>query len=189
MKKRRIVILLTMVILIFFITISIGIVLRQKKANNIITFGNLKLRILQTTLDENNQEITIENNSKFNITNTSTSSRIIKIENLGKHDFFVRVSLELKCIDNNKYNDKLKDLISFNINTDDWIYNDGWYYYKKIVQKEETTSHLCTNIYFKTNEITNLFQNSAFTFNVKAEAIQAENNVSNVLDIYGWPSE
>jgi len=187
-QKINIQILLIIITCLFLITLTMAFITSRITTNNIITFGNLKMQLIETCLDENNKEREVKNNEILDITYTSEVSRIVKIKNLGNHDFFARISLDIIGIDSNNNNFYANDFVSYNINTNDWIYKDGWYYYKKIVKQDDTTSNLLTQINFDTNNITKKYPKSNFKFNIKAEAVQAKNNASNVLDVVGWPS-
>ena len=103
---KRKVVSLFFVIIVFLLAIVSTIAFRNynAKANNIITFGNIKMQLLQTTLDKNNQEININNDESFDITYNSKINRIIKVKNLGKQEFFLRISLEM--IGTNKDNER-----------------------------------------------------------------------------------
>ena len=59
---------------------------------------------------------------------TAIVSRIIKVKNLGNHEFFLRISLDMIGIDENNNEFDANNLIKYDVNTEDWIYNDGWYY-------------------------------------------------------------
>lgn len=187
-KRFFITILLLISICFLIVTTTITFLTREKVANNIITFGSLKMQLIQTTLDKNNQEENVNNNEIFDITDNSMVSRMIKVKNLGNHEFFLRISLNMVGIDKNSNEFDVNDLIRYDLNFEDWIYKDGWYYYKKVVKEFDTTSNLITNIFFDTNNIMSNYQNSNFKFNVIAQAVQAENNAQNVLEVVGWPS-
>jgi len=187
-KKVIMIILLITVICLFLITTTIAFITRSTTANNIITFGSIKMQIIQTTLDSNNEEKDVDNNEILNIIHNPTISRIVKVKNLGKHDFFVRISLDMIAFNPNNEEYKVNDCLSYNFNTEDWIYEDGWYYYKKIVKQGEITNNLITQINFDVNKITKEHTRGNFKFNIKAEAVQAKNNAQNVLEVVGWPS-
>ena len=190
LKKRIIIIfLLTIIIVLLSIASIVAFVSRSTIAKNVITFGNLKMQLIQTTLNENNQEVEVENNENLNITNKPNLSRIVKIKNLGKHEFYARVSLHLIGVDEKNQEFEANNYVSYDINTEDWIYKDGWYYYKKIVKQNEFTSNLITEIDFDVNSITSKFYNAKFKLDINAEVVQAENNAENVLDALGWPSD
>jgi len=181
-------IVLIIVISLLCITATMTFITKKITANNVITFGNLEMQLIQTTLDENNKEKEVKNNEILDITYSPIVSRIVKMQNIGKQDFFARVSLEIIGTDANNKKFNANNLVSYNINTNDWIYKDGWYYYKKIVKQNDVTSNLMTQINFNTNKITADYPKSNFKFNIKAEVVQAKNNAVNVLNVVGWPS-
>ncbi len=187
-KKEKIVILLLVIIAFFiFVVSTIAFRIYDKTANNVITFGNIKMQLLQTTLNKNNDEIDVNDDENFDITHNSTVSRRIKVKNLGKQEFFLRISLKMIGTDENNKEFNADDFVIYDLNTKDWIYKDGWYYYKNVVKENETTSNLITKIDFDINKITSLYPKSKFKFDVEAQAVQAQNNASNVLDVSGWP--
>lgn len=189
-KKRRLAILLLVIIAFFILVIStVAFRIYNKTINNVITFGNIKMQLLQTTLNESNEEIVINNDENFNITYNSTVSRILKVKNLGKQEFFLRISLEMIGIDGNNQEFNANNLVAYDINEDDWIYKDGWYYYKDIIKENEITSNLITKIDFDIDNIMTNYLKGNFKFNAKAQAVQAKNNASNVLDASGWPED
>ncbi len=183
-----ILLIIVIVICLFFVTATIAFITRSRTTNNIITFGNLKMELIQTGLDENGQEKNISNNDNLDITHNPIVSRIVKVKNLGKHSFFIRISLNIIGTDANKREFNANNLISYNLNTNDWIYKDGWYYYKKIVKENDITSNLMTQISFDINNITTNYPKGEFKLNINAEAVQAENNAEEVLNVVGWPS-
>ncbi len=187
-KKRKLVILLLVIIAFFIFAIStIAFRVYNKKANNVITFGSIKMQLLQTTLNENNDEIQINDDEEFNIINNSNLNRIIKVKNLGKQEFFLRISLEMMGINENNEKFDANNLVKYNINLNDWIYKEGWYYYKNIVKEGQITSNLINGMKFDVNNITLNYQNWKFKFDVNAQAVQAKNNATNVLEAVGWP--
>ena len=190
LKKRiMIIFLLTIIIVLISIASIVAFISRSTIAKNIITFGNLKMQLIETTLDENNQEVEVDNNENLNITNMPNLSRIVKVKNLGNHDFYARVSLKIIGKDSNNQEIDVTKYVSYNLNTEDWIYKDGWYYYKKIVKQNEYTSSLITEINFDVNSITSKLSDGTIKLDIDAEAVQAENNAENVLDVLGWPSK
>ena len=188
-KKTYLIILLLVILCLLFILTTTAFFIYSKTANNIITFGNIKMQLLQTTLDQNGLEKNVNNNENFNITHSSTVSRRIKVKNIGKHDIFLRISLKMTGI--NEYNQEFDadDLVKYSLNTEDWINKEGWYYYKKIIKQEEVTSNLITEISFDINNITTNYSKGNFRFDVEAQTVQAENNADNILDVVGWPAK
>lgn len=188
-KKVNIVMLFIIVICLFFSISTIAFITRTTTTKNVITFGKVRMQLIQTTFDENNQEVDVKSDEDINITYKSAVSRIVKIKNCGNHDFFARISLDIIGIDANNQEFNANELVSYNINADDWIYKDGWYYYKKIVKQNKVSSNFFAEVDFDVDKITAKYPKGKFKFNIKAEAVQAQNNAENVLDVLGWPSE
>lgn len=188
-KKNIIITLLIVIILLFSIKFIIAYVTRSTIAKNVITFGSLKMQLIETRLDENNNEIEVEDGENLDITNKSEISRIIKIKNLGNHDFFARVSITISGKNHSDQQIDTNQYVTYNTNTDDWIYKNGWYYYKKIVKPKEISTNLLSEIKFDTDNIMKNYKNANFKLNINAEVVQAENNASDVLDALGWPTK
>ena len=187
-RRIKIIILLLSIICLLIMATTVAFITREKVANNILTFGNIKMQLLQTTLDKNNMEKCINDDESFDIMHNSTVSRMIRVKNLGKHDFFLRISLKMMGKDKNNNEFDAYNLVTYDINTEDWIYREGWYYYKTIVKQGETTSNLITKIMFDIDNITSNYPNGNFKFDVDAQAVQSENNAKDVLSVEGWPS-
>ncbi len=70
----------------------------------------------------------------------------VKIRNTGKDDCYVRVLSLFSDSDMEKY-------CTVNYNTTDFTYNknDGYYYYKKVLKKGETTPSLFTTVTISKN--------------------------------------
>lgn len=187
-KEISIIVLLIIMICLFVVTATIAFTTRNTITNNIITFGKLKMELIHRTLNEKNEEIDVNNNTNINITYNSNVSRIVRIKNVGNHSFFVRISIDIIGTDENKNKFNANSLVSYNWNTEDWIFKDGWYYYGKELNENETTSNLITQIIFDIDNITSNYPNGEFKININAEAVQAENNEKEVLNVVGWPS-
>lgn len=66
------------------------------------------------------------------------------------------------------------DNVIMHLNKNDWVYgNDGWYYYKHILEKDATTPLLLSGVTFDGEKTDNKYQDAVFTIEVKAEAVQA----------------
>ena len=124
-KKRKIVILLLVVIVFLCIISTIAFRVYENETNNIISFGSIKMQLLQTTLNENNDEIPVKNNESFNIMHNSKIDRMLKVKNLGKEDFYLRISLIMIGIDENNNEFDVKNLVTYDVNLEDWIYKDA----------------------------------------------------------------
>lgn len=186
-KKKTILLFILSIISLFFITISYAFITRTIKADNIFTFGNLKMQLLQTTI-ENGKEVEVVDKDSFDVTTESKISRKIKVKNLGKHPMYVRISLNFVATSSKKEDLNIQDSIIFDINNNDWIYKDGWYYYKEQLLPGKTTQTLIENITFDTEKLINNYDVNKFDLEINSYAVQSENNKGNVLQAKGWPT-
>ena len=184
MKKKSLVVLV-MLCLITLISVTYAYIVRESNTSSIITFGSLKMELIETTIKDG-KEVRVANNDDMDISNTNTVSRIVKVKNIGNHPMFVRVSLNIKGKTKNKENIDTSNIISMNIK-DNWVYKDGYYYYGKVLKPDEVTSELIDEIIFNNNYILQNYKGSKFSLDIKAEAVQSEHNKDNVLEAVGWP--
>ena len=85
-----------------------------------------------------------------------------------------------------------EDCFKLNINDEHWEWYDGWYYYKGIVNPEETTPHVFSHVEMVGKKINNSYIGKTLTLTVKAQAVQSENNPitdGNTYTASGWPKE
>lgn len=184
MKKKSIIILIILCI-ITLISVTYAYVVRKTNTSSIITFGSLKMELIETTIKDG-KEVRVDNNDDMDISNTNTVSRIIKVKNIGKHPMYVRILLNIKGKTKDKEEINTTNIISI-IPKDNWIYNDGYYYYDKALNPNETTTELIDEIIFDNNHIFQNYRGSKFTLDIKAEAVQSEHNKDDVLEVVGWP--
>lgn len=187
-KKRLLLITIILIFCIFSLSISVAFIIKETTSNNIITFGDVKMELYVTTTKDN-KEIKVDDGENLNITYNSFINRNIIITNIGNHPIFVRVSFDLKGKDKNDKTINLDGLINIIQNDNDWIYKDGWYYYKEELNSNFETQKLLIDFEFDIDEITNKYPGSTFTLDINAEAVQSENNKQYVLDVVGWPSK
>lgn len=185
-KKLILIILLIFVISVSALALSSAFIIKESTSSTIITFGSIKMKLIETTL-ENGKEIEVLNNDNINISDNANVSRIVKVKNIGKHPIYVRLSLAINN-SSQETNDFLNELIKLNVNEKNWIYKDGWYYYANKLLNDEATKPLLTEITFDVDKLTSLYPGKKFKLDIKAEAVQTENNSENILEVKGWPS-
>lgn len=184
MNKKITILLLLAILSILTITISYSYQIIKFKADNIITFGSIKMRLVQKEV-VNSREVLIDNKNKINITGKEEVKRFVYVENLGIESIFVRVSLDVFVTKNS--NKILKDnLINFDFDTENWVYKDGWYYYKGLLKGGEKTTHLFDKMLFN---IQNSELKGTIDLDIVVQAVQASNNSDNAIDAEGWPSK
>ncbi len=121
----------------------------------------------------------------MDISHRTDVSRIVRIQNVGKHPIYVRVKLNVYGENNGEIFD-VSD--AYKIDTsENWIYQDGYYYYKESLSEDEITDELMKEIVFDNDMVNNKYQGTKFNLEIKGEALQRENNKDNVLEAEGWP--
>lgn len=169
---------------------TIAFLTKQTETDNVITFGNVRLQLHETTLNEDRQEVEFEEETQTDITHTDRLSRIVRVENIGSQPVYLRVALSMSGIEEDGTTFKADDYVSYQLNEKDWIYDDGWYYYKTELAPELTTEELMTEVIFNDiNEITEKYPGSEFKLNIDAQGVQSKNNDEDVTKAQGWPEE
>ncbi len=188
-------------------------------AHNVITSGNVTIELLDKTIqpgqsaDSKDQvyqltNFTLAYQGGMPVMPGTKASKIVAVSKDGPDpetgvwrtsaDCWVRVKLVQTLKDGdvdvwdaiNKEGD-----ISFNINEDDWVYQDGWYYYKNILTDEgagnDQTTPLFTEVNFSGPGIGNEYVGLTYAVDVYAQAVQSANNnpAGGVLNVNGWPAD
>lgn len=183
-KKKTTIIVLFVALIVFLTWFTTSYVIKSTRTDNVITFGKIKLKLIEKELVNGNL-VDVENNSKLTL-NSDKISRRIKVKNICNHPFYTRVKISILNVYDNTYD--YSNLISYDVSPN-WVYKDGWYYYKKRLEKNESTDNIIEEIKFMISDISNNYKNNEFKLNVKAEAVQSENNNDNFLEAVGWPSK
>lgn len=154
------------------------------KSTNVITSGNIRFVIHETTEDGN--EFPEEG---VYIMPGDIVSKKVTFENICTHPFYLRVkpvygvdSVDLSA----------EDCFKLNINEENWTYYDGWYYYNSEVNPNETTAHIFSHVEILGSKINNTYLGKTLMLTVKAQAVQSENNPLTDGKTYtalGWPME
>lgn len=105
----------------------------------------------------------------------------VTIKNTGEQDSFIRV-LALPVVTKKQANGSLTllpattdgptPILNIDYNVTDWIDGkDGYFYYKKKLEKDEKTTNLFTKVKMNQANITAEYENVLLSFEVKAEGI------------------
>lgn len=180
MKKRRIIIIVLFAfILLVSLSFTYGYFIMQDNTKIIITFGNVKLKLIEKEL-KNGKYVDVKNHDRINITNITNLSRMVKVKNVGDNSFYLRLKVGFNGISN------VNDLMIIETN-ENWTYKDGYYYYQKVLNSNEETNYLMDEIKFNNQKIIDNYKGKILDFEIKAEAVQSENNVKDVMEITNWP--
>lgn len=154
------------------------------KATNVVTSGNIQFIIHETT--DQGKEFPKEG---VYIVPGDIVSKKVTIESDCNHPFYLRVKM-VYGVDSQELT--AEDCFKLNINEEHWELHDGWYYYKGIVEPNETTPYIFSHVEIVGSKVDNSYLGKTLTLTVKAQAVQSENNPitdGNTYTASGWPKE
>lgn len=152
------------------------------KATNVVTSGDIELLIHEKTAD--GSDFPAEG---VYVIPGDIVSKQVSVENVGGHPFYLRVKLV-----RGSTNEVLsaEDSLKININTTNWTYLDGFYYYNQVLQPGETTPTLFTEVEIVGSKVDKSHIGSTLSLTVNAYAVQSEHNPAEFpWDASGWPAE
>lgn len=184
--KRKLLILLVCVVLLAVISAgTVAYFSSEGTAHNVITTGGVNIALHEWANAEKTQEF----ENLDGIMPGTSVTKIVEIENTGKSDAWIRVSVE-KAIElaGNEKNPDL-DIITLDINTASWtLKEDGYLYYNSRVKPGEITAPVFTTVSFD-SDMENKYQSAEVTVKVVAQAVQCANNGTTVFEAQGWGAE
>lgn len=152
------------------------------KTTNVVTSGNISLQIHEKTADGSD----FPTEGVYIIPGDIVSKQVF-IENVCGHPFYLRLQLV-----SGSTNEALSadDCLRMDINTNDWTYQEGFYYFNRILQPDEVTPALFTQVEIVGSKVDQTHIGSTLSLTVNAYAVQSENNpAENPWDASGWPAE
>lgn len=152
------------------------------RATNVVTSGNISFEIHERT-DQGNE---FPEEGVY-IMPGDIVSKQVSIENICTHPFYIRVKI-LYGVNSEVL--ASEDCFELNINREDWIEHDGWFYYNGIVNPGETTPLIFSEVEIVGEKVDNSYLGKTLTLTVSADAVQSENNpASEPWEASGWPKE
>lgn len=154
------------------------------KATNVVTSGNIQFIIHEKT----DQGTDFPEEGVY-IVPGDVVSKQVSIESDCQHPFYLRVKV-VYGVDSQELS--AEDCFKLNIDENNWLFHDGWYYYKGIVEPGQTTPNVFSHVEIVGSEVDNSYLGKTLTLSVVAHAVQSENNPITGTDIYtasGWPQE
>lgn len=170
----------------------------QAEVENSLTTGTVSLKVRQQ--DANGDEIT-EDSEKATVIPGDTAVYSAFVENTGSEPVYLRVKLvtEVSGGRTAELTSEQKECLEPAINTTDWeLKDDGYYYYKSILQpgEDEATEPLFTSVHFNGPKMGNEYLGSRLTLRVHAYGVQSDNNgtlsgndAADISDQISWPEE
>ena len=181
-KMKLFIITLVAIVLTFMSQASYAYYTTAGKATNVVTSGNLRLLIHETT-DQGNPFPP----EGVYIMPGDVVSKKVTVENNCAHPFYLRVKVVYGI---NSQVLPVEDCFKLDMNDTDWVFHDGWYYYKNIVAPGETTPAVFSHVEIVGSKVDNSYIGKTLTLTVEAQAVQSENNplTDNLIyTVSGWP--
>lgn len=153
-------------------------------ATNVVTSGNITLRINETT--DNGNPFPTEG---VYVMPGDIVSKVVTVENICEHPFYLRVKLVYGASDEAV---SAEDCFKLNINTENWTAKDGWYYYTGILQPGEETPAVFSHVEIVGSKVDTGYIGKTLQLTVNAQAVQSENNPienNDTTTALGWPAE
>lgn len=181
MKKIAILLFAISIIGVLLMSGTLAYYTAEEKAVNVITSGKVDVEIHEKTADGKDfpkEGVVIMPGDRV--------SKIVTFENTGNHPLYLRVKLTQSVDDKTL---SAENCLSMNINTEEWTFKDGYYYYYQALQPQETTKPIFTEVYIDGKHVTNEYLGKAFSLDVTAYAVQSEYNGETVWEAGNWPKE
>ena len=187
MKKRIFVCSVIAICLAIAAYGSVAFFTHEETATNVITMGNVKIELQELAIPSDGGDA-IPFNDVIDILPGTDISKIVQIKNIGANPAWIRISVETAIdLADGATGTADTSLITFDINTSNWIEKDGYFYYNQVLTPGEITVPLFTKVSFSP-AMGNLYQQSKATVVVTAHATQSQNNGDSVLTAAGWPN-
>lgn len=181
-KSRLLLIAIAAILATVFTQPTLAYYTTVGKAANVVTSGNISLQIHEKTADGSD----FPTEGVYIIPGDIVSKQVF-IENVCGHPFYLRLQLV-----SGSTNEALSadDCLRMDINTNDWTYQEGFYYFNRILQPDEVTPALFTQVEIVGSKVDQTHIGSTLSLTVNAYAVQSENNpAENPWDASGWPAE
>lgn len=186
MKKKMLAIALIGICLSILAYSTTAYFTYEDTATNVITFGDLIIDLQEWAITEDGTE-RVPYKDPVDVVPGKEVSKIVQVANIGSQPAWIRVSVEKSIILAEGVAGEVDlTLVSYDLNTDYWTEQDGYYYYNSVLAAGETTEPLFTKVTFASH-MGNLYQYSQAVLDVTAQATQTANNGTNVLEAAGWP--
>lgn len=199
MKRKMLALSLIVICLATSIGGSLAYYVSRDTAHNVITSGNVKIEVVEQQKQEDGTLVEYPKEPISGVVPGTSVSKLVKVENTGSGEAWIRVRVDLDVALNENAPEKLPagekpdlSLIQVNYNGGKWIQNpaegSNVWYYKEKVAPGKSTDVLLDSVSFSM-KMGNAYQGCTVNVKVNAEAVQAKNNdPGDVLKVAGWPT-
>ena len=194
MKKKILVLAVIAVSLSIAAHNTLAYFTAEDKAHNVITTSGVDITIEEWQKTDAGL-IPYPKDEPIRVMPGVTASKIVTVKN-NEAESYIRAKFDVVVSD---ATDKIMELdaatlesiITVALNEEYWLTkeaDDGWFYYKDVVDTKDVTEPLFSEVVFSGVNMTNEYQNCTVEINVDAQAVQIINNGATVLEAAGWPN-
>lgn len=159
----------------------------EDTATNVIEMGNVKIELQELAIPDGGGE-PVPFEDALDVLPGADVSKIVQVKNVGEKSAWIRISVDKSIIlAEGVTGDVDLSLVTYDLNTEYWTEQDGYFYYNTALAAGETTQPLFTKVIFS-NSMSNLYQYSKAVLTIDAQATQVANNGTTVFEAAGWPS-
>lgn len=181
LKLRLLLIAIAAIVVTMFSQGTLAYYTTVGKATNVVTSGNIKFIIREKTAAGTDFP-----KEGVYIVPGDIVSKKVTIESVCDHPFYLRVKLVYGINGENELT--AEECFGLDIDRQNWIEKDGWFYYKDIVQSGETTTAIFSEVEIIGEKVDNSYIGKTLNLTVSAQAVQSENNPADTpMDAVGWP--
>lgn len=185
MRKKIATVMVCLAVMALAVSGTMAYFTADSIATNVITSGNIDIDLIEM---EKTSDGLKPFKNKEGVMPGDKISKIVTVKNTGDNEAYVRVQVEkMIALAGDAAGSADLSLLSCDINTADWTYSEGYYYYNKPLAAEQETSPLFTYVKFS-SEMGNAYQGCKAQLDVNAQAVQVKNNGATVFDAAGWPT-
>lgn len=161
----------------------------EEETVNVITAGNVKIDLIETTVPEDGGE-PVAASDLDGVMPGRRISRIVQVENTGDNPAYIRVRVDkVISLAEGKEGEPDLSLVTCDLNTEQWLDgNDGYYYYQDSLEVGRRTEPLFEEVAFDVS-MGNMYQGSVAQLEIQAQATQVVHNGESVMDAKGWPDD
>lgn len=185
MNKKKILISLSLICILLLIGGTFAYFSTTGTANNAISSSNVKIEMNLT--DGEGEDVT----PAVTVLPGQSEDRVVTVTNIGSEPAWVRIKAGIDVDGDVSIFDsdgKIADppVSVENLNTTDWTYQGGFFYYGKALEPGEFTEALFNSVTFGT-AMESDYAEKELVLKLDASATQCANNGTSALDASGWP--
>lgn len=186
MKKRAFAIAVIVICLSILATTTLAYYTTADVTRNVITSSGIAIQIEEVDADGNPYPV-----KPVLIMPSEEVDKVVKVCNV-QRDSFIRAKIDVAIKKDGKPTDLDPSVVAITLGSEKWLTKEGdsqWLYYDKLMGYDEYTEELMTKVSFSGPGMTNEYQGCTIEVTITAQAVQADNNKTTVLEALGWPGD